>query len=259
MYEQGLGVQLDNTQAIAWYQKAAAQGDNVAKLRLALLNDQIAGAQLLPATNATVALASATGTTSADSPAGSIQISPVFSQLVALLLPKGFVQSGEHTTDRFYLREFVLTGETLERWTQMISVSGSEGGASISSTTPIKNVQRLAAGYARSCPATANAIELGSFNVGTYHAYAGVLSCGTNLKLATPQSESALVISVVGTHDLYTIQWAVRAAPSPAKLPLQKNEWETRLRQLQPIKLCPVVPGESAPYPSCLAAPPARQ
>jgi hypothetical protein len=25
------------------------------------------------------------------------------------------------------------------------------------------------------------------------------------------------------------------------------------LRQLQPIRLCPIVPGEAAPYPSCVS------
>jgi hypothetical protein len=28
--------------------------------------------------------------------------------------------------------------------------------------------------------------------------------------------------------------------------------WRGRLRELMPIRLCAIVPGEAAPYPSCL-------
>ena len=28
-------------------------------------------------------------------------------------------------------------------------------------------------------------------------------------------------------------------------------KWQARLRQLQPIRICPIQPGERAPYPSC--------
>jgi len=110
----------------------------------------------------------------------------------------------------------------------------------------------FASGRSKMCPDSYNEIALGSFDVDAYHAFATVISCGTNPKLAPPQSESTLVVGIVGEHDLYTIQWGVRGAASPAKLPLDKSEWDTRLQQLQPIKLCPIVQGKQTSFASCL-------
>jgi hypothetical protein len=33
---------------------------------------------------------------------------------------------------------------------------------------------------------------------------------------------------------------------------IDEAKWRERLRQLQPIRFCPIVPGEAAPYPSCV-------
>ncbi len=216
------------------------------------------------ATNAARSPAATVSSTPAPaSQAEYVQISPIFSQLVAFSTPKGFVVGDEHTTplqangksSHFYIRESVLTGETVDRWSQMITFTGLEGGASIPSMSAMNGVALLGSGYRKTCPDTFNALGLGSFDAGTYHAYAALFSCGTNPKLATPQSESALVVSIIGERDLYTIQWAIRSAPSPAKLSLDRSEWEARLKQLQPIKLCPIIPGEQPPYSSCIGSP----
>jgi hypothetical protein len=34
--------------------------------------------------------------------------------------------------------------------------------------------------------------------------------------------------------------------------PVSDDRWGARLRVLSPIDLCPIVPGEAAPYPSCV-------
>jgi hypothetical protein len=46
------------------------------------------------------------------------------------------------------------------------------------------------------------------------------------------------------------LQWAERA-PTVAKGVIDEAKWQARLRQVQPIRVCPIVPGERAPYPSC--------
>jgi hypothetical protein len=110
--------------------------------------------------------------------------------------------------------------------------------------------EMIASGYSKTCPDSYNRIALGSFDVDAYHAFAAVISCGTSPKLVPPQSESTLIVGIVGERDLYTIQWGVRGAPSTGKLPLDKSEWDTRLQQLQPIKLCPM--GKQPSFASCL-------
>jgi hypothetical protein len=54
-------------------------------------------------------------------------ISPIFGQLVRFSMPSNFVAAHEATKDTFYIREAVLKGETVNRWTQMITVTGAKG------------------------------------------------------------------------------------------------------------------------------------
>ena len=44
------------------------------------------------------------------------------------------------------------------------------------------------------------------------------------------------------------------AAVSCDPLPLDHTEWGKRFKTLSPIKICPIMPNEAAPYPSCLGA-----
>ena len=75
-------------------------------------------------------------------------------------------------------------------------------------------------------------------------------SCGRVETNADKHSETALIVAIKGRADYYTVQWAVRA-PTAGKAPIDETRWVARLRQLQPIRLCPIVAGERAPYPSC--------
>src|SRR4029079_8159251 len=65
-----------------------------------------------------------------------IAMSRTFSQLVACSLPANFKTVFENTSDRSYIREAVLKGETTDRWTQMITVTGAKELAGNPKTTP---------------------------------------------------------------------------------------------------------------------------
>ena len=67
---------------------------------------------------------------------------------------------------------------------------------------------------------------------------------------ADKRSETALIIAVRGSADVYTIQWAERG-PGADKPALDDAKWRDRLSKLNPIMFCAIVPGEAAPYPSC--------
>ena len=83
-----------------------------------------------------------------------------------------------------------------------------------------------------------------------HEAYAAVAGCG---KVgADGHSETALIIAVKGSSDAYTIQWAERTAPASSGGDIDEAKWQGRLHELMPIRLCAIVPGEAAPYPSCL-------
>jgi hypothetical protein len=55
MYQNGLGIQKDDAQAVAWYQKAVAQGNSFAKKNLDALNQKIASAGANAATSTAAA------------------------------------------------------------------------------------------------------------------------------------------------------------------------------------------------------------
>ena len=60
------------------------------------------------------------------------------------------------------------------------------------------------------------------------------------------------MLAFKGSADYYTIQWAERGVGSAQPLTLDSAYWAKRLTQLAPIRLCPIVPGEPAPYVSCI-------
>lgn len=177
-------------------------------------------------------------------------ITPIFSQLVTLSLPKGFVPVFENTKDGQYIQESVLEGESVTKWSQMISVTGAKGLSS--KATPIRFAGGIASGFKRLCPDSLSAIPLGELKIGIHDAFASFVSCG----IANPTdeelySESVLLIVVKGESDYYTIQWAERGEASKTPIKFDNVKWADRMKKLTPIKLCPIVPGERAPYPSC--------
>jgi hypothetical protein len=180
-------------------------------------------------------------------------ISPIFSQLVTFLLPKGFKTAFENTNGNSYIREAVPEGETVERWSQMITVTGAKGAAA--NVTPRAFADRIAGGFKRACPDTFSAKEIGVSKLGAHEAFVALASCGTAPSGPTTHSETAMLVAIKGTADIYTIQWAERGTPSSRPIVLDPAAWAPRWNQLNPIKLCAVVPGEPAPYPSCINQP----
>ncbi|MFB9264528.1 hypothetical protein ACFFWD_15335 [Bradyrhizobium erythrophlei] len=201
----------------------------------------------------TVLAAFAAAPASAQSPApGSFTvISPIFSQLVTFSMPSTFVAIGERTNGPSYIREAVLKGETAERWTQMITVTGAKGLVGNPKASPEAFAGSIVGGFKAACPESFAAKGFGPTKLGDQDAYVAVASCGRIEGAPEPHSESALIITVKGTADYYTLQWAERTAPL-AKPVIDDAKWQERLRTLQPIRLCPIVPNERAPYPSCV-------
>lgn len=180
-------------------------------------------------------------------------ISPIFGQLVMLSYPKPFRVVFENAGPASYIREAVPAGETVESWRQMITVTGAKGLALKPGATPDGMAGSIAGGFERACPKTFAATGLGAIKIGDADAYVALASCGTVKTGDTARSETAMIVAVKGTSDMYTIQWAERGAPSATPLAPDGAVWAGRLKQLAPIRLCPIVAGERAPYPSCVS------
>ena len=188
----------------------------------------------------------------AEQPRAFTVISPIFGQLVSFSMPMTFVAASEKTTAASYIREAVLKGETVNRWTQMITVTGAKGVAGNPKVTPETFAGSIAGGFRKACPDTFTAEGFGATKFAGQDAYVAVASCSRVDASPDKHSETALVVAIKGSADYYTVQWAERGG-SPGKTAIDTAKWQARLRQLQPIRLCPIVPGETAPYPSCLS------
>jgi hypothetical protein len=183
---------------------------------------------------------------------GFTTISPIFGQLVMFSLPAEFATVNEQSNDRQYIREAVLKGETVDRWTQMITVTGAKGLA----TNPRMSAQyfaaQIAGGFQKACPNTFSVKPMGEVKISEREAFVAVASCGKVDTSADKHSEAALILAIKGVEDIYTIQWAVRTPSSAENLTIDEAAWKSRLEKLTPIHVCPIIPGEKPPYPSCV-------
>lgn len=178
-------------------------------------------------------------------------ITPIFSQLLMFSFPKGFVPAFEDAKAGQYIQESVLAGESLQKWSQMLTISGTKGLASNPNVTPMRFASSMAGGFKRTCPDSYSATSLGELKFGSHDAFAAVISCGVANPTGAPYSESVLAIVIKGEEDYYSVQWAERGEASQIPIKFDNAKWADRTRILLPIKLCPRVSGETAPYPSC--------
>lgn len=190
-------------------------------------------------------------TAQAQAPQSFRVISPIFGQLVSFTMPSDFIAAFENTKGGHYIREAVLKGETPERWTQMITVTGEKDMTLTPGASPQIFAGTIAGGFKTACPDSFAAKPLGATTFGRFEGFVAVVGCGRIDSGPTRHSETALLITLKGATDYYTIQWAERG-PESDEPPINDDRWQARLHDLSPIDLCPIMPAEAAPYPSCV-------
>ncbi|MCM2475638.1 hypothetical protein HGO38_19370 [Rhizobium sp. CG5] len=177
---------------------------------------------------------------------------PVFGQIVTYQLPKGFQPTFEDTQGTFYVQEAVPAGESVEDWSQMITMTGfnDAGGQA----TMDEAAQMLAAYYQQACETTFTGTSFGPTEINGLSGLVVFLGCGT-VAPAKPEeeahSERAVIVFVKSPFGYITVQWAERLPPQDTAPVYDIETWRPRLAQLLPIQLCDVVEGEQPPYPSC--------
>ncbi len=174
---------------------------------------------------------------------------PVFSQVVKVPLTAPFMQVHEKVNGPFYIWEGVLPGESTQKWSQMITVTGFKA---MSNAAPEAAARMIAEGFKRVCPDTFSVKPMDISRIKGGNRAAGLLiACGTASSVPEPYSETLLLIAMQGQSDLYTVQWAERGPASRTPIEFDAR-WTQRFNSLTQIRLCPRVPGEPSPYPSCL-------
>ena len=180
-------------------------------------------------------------------------IAPVFAQLVTGPLPDGFVPAFENADATGYINESVPKGETLENWTQLITLTGAKGLAVGDTPTTASGFADFLAGrYRAVCPDAFVAEKFETPKIkGARENFMGYLSCGA--VNSGPQSESMVFMVMVGAEDIYTLQWAEHAGAAATGVAYSAEKWGPRLDvMIGATRLCEILPGEAAPYPSCV-------
>ena len=186
---------------------------------------------------------------------GSVRnIVPVFGQLVSFAMPKGFVPAFEEVKGNFYIWEAVPDGETVDAWTQMLTLTGLRGLVVNANVNAEAIAVNIAKGFQRTCPDTFDVANTRVGDINGKEAFGVVVSCG----IANPKgpkvaqySESALVVAIKGYENYYTLQWAERGAAVAAKQKIDLQKWLPKLKLLATTKLCALNPDEQPPSPSC--------
>lgn len=179
-------------------------------------------------------------------------VTPVFSQLVAFSYPGGFSPAFEDRKGGQYIQESVPSGESVESWSQMLTLTGAKDLArNRPELTPAMFGGSIASDYRNACPETFSSRELGLTVIDSRAALVAVVSCGSVAGVQPPRSEAMLLIVIRGERDYYTLQWAERGRASAKPQDIDTGKWNERLARLSPIVLCQSVEGESSPISSC--------
>ena len=176
-------------------------------------------------------------------------VTPIFGQVIAVRYPSQFKMVNEETKGKNYLQESVKSGETVDQWSEMITLTGHKGIASLPKASVKGFVLDIFKGFQTVCPTTYSILELGPRNLDGRESFSAIGSCG-NVSTAqeaakhAAHSETALVVGIKGSADMYTIQWAERGQPSNRPLTLDPAVWADRFKQLEPIRVCEHGPNE---------------
>lgn len=194
-------------------------------------------------------------TAAAGGPRPTISVSPIYSQIVAFTLPAGFKPVHEKDHGTHYIREAVPDGESVEKWTQMITVTGLKGYAANPQASVTKFADTVAQGFQRACPKSFDAVQVTEGKLpGGQPAFTALISCGSHTSGSAATGESVLLTVIQGEKDYYTLQWAERYTAvdnTPPKPDMAR--WSERLKALFPIRVCAITPGEPPPYRSCVS------
>lgn len=172
-----------------------------------------------------------------------------YGRIVSFPLPAGFAAATEREANGSYILEFLPEGETVDDWSQMITLSAARGVAQ-EVGTPLEMGLRIGDGFQAACPTTFWGSDEGVQPVdGAEAAHLLAFSCGD---AGSGQSETALILVALSGEDVFTLQWAARGPAVDEPLRPEPGLWQVRGVPVLGLRLCPVKLGEAPPYPSCL-------
>ena len=174
----------------------------------------------------------------------------VFDHLVAFDLPEGFVAAHEVTGGGLHYWHALPAGETMENWTQSISlVSDPERG----NQDPSMGASLESSRWHKLCKDTFEESAYGSKDIpGTEQgSYGYWVSCGTRVDNGPPRSEDLLFLAISGPA-MSILGWSKRGpAMAEAMSEHDDDTLDPRIEAMTAsVKVCKL---EEQPYTKCLA------
>ncbi len=182
-------------------------------------------------------------------------VMPIYHQLVAFRAPLSFQVVHSNDSGQSFIQEAIPHGESLDNWSQMITVTGAKGMADQARATPRLMAEMIASGYQKACPESFKAAKVKEGRLNGGDAFTVLVGCGEVKSGSRTVSEVALITTIKGAKDMYTVQWSERGSATSVDKLFEQTNWLQRLSALMPIRVCDRVPNEPAPYPSCTGLP----
>ena len=134
--------------------------------------------------------------------------------------------------------EFLPIGETVDAWSQMLTLTGYAGAATGLDpyNATMAMAEQLANGYAAACPGGLGVTDLGAPALGGADAaFAAWLACDQVGDSGTGEAMVVLIFAVGET--VYTAQWAERGPATSGPPAFDMNHWLPRLDTLMTLQL----------------------
>lgn len=164
------------------------------------------------------------------------EAAPIYGRVMAFPLPAAFALAYEGENGASRLRELTRDGESVEAWTQLITMTGFKGGAGQMALD--RYASAFVNGYAQNCPETFGVLQVnwpGQAPIPGAEAQVGLwMGCGTVAGI----SEQVAVIFAASGSDIFTLQWAERGAPGPKLTEPDWAIWDPRFELLYQARFC---------------------
>lgn len=164
----------------------------------------------------------------------------LFDRDVSLEVPPPFAPSPAYAdgNERAAIIEFLPPGDTVEAWSEMLTLTAYGGGAA--GMAPIDAVmgmaENLRQGYSDACPEGLGLMDLGSPAVpGAEAVFAAWLACDE--VGSSGLSEAMVFLVMAAGTTVYTVQWAERGPAGDGPPAFDADLWLSRLDALMTVSL----------------------
>jgi len=157
--------------------------------------------------------------------AGAAQAQPLKNENLLVGMPQGFKLGFKDSKNGMNMQEFIPTGETVQNWTEMVTVQVFLSRKDLQPTPFLAAMQKQ---WSDGCKgSTSTAVSTGKVN--GYAAAAVLLRCP--LLASTGKPETTMIKAIKGNDSFYVVQRAVRSVPTPERL-------ETMKKYIESVSVC---------------------